>query len=62
MEVGSRGLFTSVLESVLKTQPAELFSLRDKAAAKMPATQQPNFFTFGRANDVFYHEQPPFTV
>jgi hypothetical protein len=62
MEVGARGLFTSVLESVLKGNPPSYSVLRDRTAAKMPATQQPNFFTFGRRNDVFYHEQPPFSV
>lgn len=62
MEVGQRGLFSSVLESSLKENPPSYSVLRDKAAAKMPATQQPNFFTFGRRNDVFYHEQRPFSV
>jgi hypothetical protein len=67
MESGGHGVFTWTFKQTYKpnttaTEFASYEALLNAIVKKMPPSQRPNFFPFGRRDDQFYYEQPPFQV
>jgi metacaspase-1 len=61
MEIGQRGLFTSVFTRLFPAATSYQ-ELRDNIAKEMPSKQQPSFDSFGTSNQTFLTGERPFTV